>query len=437
MELQGQWLPVAESAAPSTLLLRDLCRHLEAARLASTAHHKLNYLNEAQNLLNRFPDTLARESDKFRRAAFSVMPAIWQKVLDEQFKQARAEAADSVPNPFLTQPLNPESGSELFLGRDELIRALEELMADPKQRVSMALLGPRRCGKSSLLKMLPLKLPDAVPVFFDLQDNSASTPQQFFANVARRVAEQARRERELTVPPLPAGADIDEFSRWLEQLDDALGQRRLLLCIDEFERLPDLYPGDRRALLQLMGLLRATVQNRRNIRLLVAGVAPFDELDAIWSDHFINLRELRVEHLPADAALQLLTRPIPDFNAIPEDVARRVMARTGCQPLLLQLYGGMLVNRLNADKRTTATLADAQAVDDAVLEQGNAVNHFRNLYDSAPPEAQAALRALAHGQTPELRTPTRRYLQRRCLIDASGQPVIPVFMDWVQMEHGE
>ena len=438
MELQGVWLPSAEAAGPGTLLLRDVAKHIQAAHHASTAHHRLRYLQDAQALLNRFPQTLASET-RVRAEALRPVQAVWQNKLDERLRQAWAEAANHLPNPFLSQPLNPEAGPELFLGREPLIRQLEALLADPAQRNSIAVLGPRRCGKSSLLRMLPLKLPDAVPVFFDLQDNPASTPAQFYSAIARRVAEQARRERGLTqLPTLPNNPDTPTFATWLEQLDDALGERRLLLCIDEFERLPDLFPdaaGQRRDLLQFMGLLRATVQHRRNIRVLVAGVAPFDELDStLWSDHFINLRELRVEHLDEASAVQLLSAPIPELRAISPELARQVFERTGGQPLLLQLYGLMLVDKLNAERRTQATADDLAEVDTQLREGGNAVNHFRNLYSAAPPDAQTALLALAHGEPVTLRPATQRYLLRRCLITREGQPRIPVFFDWVRAE---
>lgn len=437
MMLQGEWLPSAESASQGILAFRDIAKYIEAARHAETAHLRKKNLEGAQSELSRLHLVLADES-KERRAAFTPIQPIWQDKLNELRAQADAEAANSVPNPFLTQPLSTASGAEVFVGRDGLIHTLDAILADPQQRNSLALLGPRRCGKSSLLRMLPLKLPDAVPVFFDLQDNPAGTPAQFFSAIASRAAEQARRERDLVLPKLAPNPDITAFAQWLEQVDTALGSRRLLLCIDEFERLPDLFPGDRRSLLQLMGLFRATVQNRRNIRLLVAGVAPFDELDAIWSDHLINLRELRVEHLDPDSAMRLLTRPIPGFNAIPEAVAREVITRTGCQPLLLQLYGSMLVDRLNAEQRTEATPEDLAAVDRDVREEGNAVNHFRNIFDSAPDDARAVLLALSapNAPTPKMSSATRRYLLRRCFITPEGVPRIPVFFDWVQAEHG-
>jgi hypothetical protein len=36
------------------------------------------------------------------------------------------------------------------------------------------------------------------------------------------------------------------------------------------------------------------LHRHRRLRLLVAGATPFDELGALWNDHFINLREYRL-----------------------------------------------------------------------------------------------------------------------------------------------
>ncbi len=90
-------------------------------------------------------------------------------------------------------------------------------------------------------------------------------------------------------------------------------------------------------LLRLMGLLRSTIQHRRKVRLLVAGEAPFDELDPMWDAHFVSVREVRLGHLEKEVAVELVRHPIPSFpdNAIPEDIARKLVERTGAQPFLV------------------------------------------------------------------------------------------------------
>jgi len=215
-------------------------------------------------------------------------------------------------------------------------------------------------------------------------------------------------------------------TQWLQELDNLPGNFRILLCLDEFERLEDLFPGNRQDLLRLMGLFRATIQHRRRLRLLVSGVAPFDELGQIWNDHFINVREIRVGHLDRDTAIDLLIHPLSEFpaDAVPETVAARVFERTGGQPYLLQLYGSLLIARLNERERKFAVMEDVAHIEEEAMSQG--AYYFRHTYESAPADARRVLEELAAGRRPDMLPPVRRWLLRRGLIDDEGVLCIPV-----------
>ncbi|HEY2015461.1 MAG TPA: AAA family ATPase, partial [Bryobacteraceae bacterium] len=323
-----------------------------------------------------------------------------------------------------------------FRGRDTLVRSIEAILADADQSSSLALLGPRRCGKTSLLQMLPAMLPDCACVFFDLQDNPVSNVGEFFEALVRRAREQVGAQRRLEIPGLAGAGTFETVTQWLDQLDRMDEVNRFLLSIDEFERLEDLFPVDRRDLLRLMGLFRATIQHRRKVRLLVSGVAPFEELGPLWNDHFINIRELRIGHLDEETSIDLLARPIPDFpsDAVPVEVARRIFEQTSGQPYLLQLFGTLLINRLNEQERTTARLDDVTAVEKEALSQGR--YYFCNTYQDGPPAAREALEALASGARPVIPSTTRRWLERRLLIDGRGALKTPVLGAFIREELG-
>jgi len=184
-----------------------------------------------------------------------------------------------------------------------------------------------------------------------------------------------------------------------------------------------------------MGLLRATIQHKRRVRLLVSGAAPFEEWGSMWSDHFINVRHIPIGHLDHKSALELLTRPIPEFppEALPGAVAQAVWEQCRGQPFLTQLYGSLWVSRLNETEQRTAGLEALEAVEARVLQQGR--NYFNDLYHGkTPPAARAVLDALAEGQTPEPDTQTRRWLERRLLLNEAGGLNIPVFGRWIREE---
>ena len=140
-----------------------------------------------------------------------------------------------------------------------------------------------------------------------------------------------------------------------------------------------------------MGLFRATIQHRRGVRLLVSGAAPFDELDGVWDDHFISARQIKLPFLNLPDSVGLLTQPSPEFprGSIPEEAAHKVYERTGGQPFLLQVYGSLLVSRLNDEKRKVATIDDVSAIELRAIEW--AEPYFRDAFRYAPATVREAL----------------------------------------------
>ncbi len=184
-----------------------------------------------------------------------------------------------------------------------------------------------------------------------------------------------------------------------------------------------------------MGLLRHTSQHARRVRLLVAGAAPFADLGEIWSDHFINLREIKIGYFGQATATGLLMAPIPEFpsGAIGPEIAAHIYQRSKGQPFLTQVYGHFLVETLNHEKRKHATLADVTALEPQILLSWN--SYFKNIWNEALPEGQAALHALAHGapaHETKASKATQQRLRRRQFIDDNGQLAIPLFGRWIR-----
>jgi hypothetical protein len=430
------WLPGVEGAAPALLAFRNIARYLAAAANATVPHHRLKHLRGANQALMALQNQLIADDSVLGRSLLPILPT-WKKITRAMRKKARSDATGSVPNPFRpADSLDPEMGQEVFRGRSKDIKQIELLLADPTQSGSIALLAPRRVGKSSLLKMLPALLPDAVCIFFDLQDHPVDSPAGFFRALHKSAVEQARRDHQLALPPFPEGSPFEAGSDWFRALDALAEDRRILICIDEFERLETLFPGDKSDLLKLMGLFRATIQHRKKLRLLVSGAAPFDELGDLWNDHFINVQEVHLDLLDKSTSLDLLTCPIPEFpaDAVPLEIAEAIYTRTGGQPFLLQAYGSALISRINEGDRKprAATMEDLPFVEETVLSRWKP--YFADTFKSAPPDAREALHALAAGKQAAISTKTRRWLERRCLLTRDDQLRIPVLGAWIRTE---
>jgi hypothetical protein len=400
-ELRGFWLPGIQGADGVLLGFSEAGRYLVAAQTAFNPHHQLKHLDGLTVQLNAIENQLRANRNALTQPFEEPLEAL-RRTGQAMRAAAEEKAAGLISNPFRTENLSGEEGPELFRGRENAVRDIEEIFSDASHAASLQLLAPRRAGKTSLLKMLPGLLPDTVCVFFDLQAHPVASVGAFWNKLAEQALIQAKLYWRVELPKLPEGPPMEAAAEWLAQLDQLPDGRRVLIAIDEFERLQDLFPGSRLEFLQLMGLFRATIQHRRGVRLLVSGATPFDQLDGVWDDHFISARQIKLPFLDLPTTTGLLTQPAPGFpsDAIPDTVAHEVFRRTGGQPYLVQVFGSLLVSLLNDNKRTTATVADVQAVENRAMEW--AESYFRDTYKSAPPFAHDALGGLACGKTVEL-----------------------------------
>jgi hypothetical protein len=429
-ELRGFWLPGVQGADPLLLSFSEAGRYLVAANAAFSPHHRLKHLAGFAAQLNGIENQLRTRRDGATTSFEEPLRAL-REAGDAIRIEAEKNAAGRILNPFrVFEPLSAEAGPELFRGREHAVHEIEDALADAGNAVSLQLLAPRRAGKTSLLKMLPGMLPDTVCVFFDVQAHPVASVGAFWNKLAEQALIQAKVQRRIDLPPLPGVPPMEAAAAWLAKLDQLPGNRRVLIAIDEFERLEDLFPGSRQEFLQLMGLFRATIQHRRRVRLLVSGAAPFDELDRVWDDHFISARQIKLPFLDEPTSVGLLTQPDPDFpmDAIPAAVAQEVYRRTGGQPFLLQALGSLLVNRLNDTNRRTATVADVEAVEDRAIEY--AEPYFRDMYKSAPAAAREALDRLSHGPA-DLSPVARRWLTQRYLLTPDDSLSVPLFGAWI------
>jgi uncharacterized protein len=178
-----------------------------------------------------------------------------------------------------------------------------------------------------------------------------------------------------------------------------LGGRQLLLCLDEFEKLEEALAAGRIDG-RFLSLLRNVIQHHERIIVLLSGSHHLDELPPRWADALVTTQSLRIGFLDEADARELILHPVKNFPEIYEPAAvERILSLTHSQPYLVQLLCGLLVEKMNKERReppaSYVNLADVEAVIQQALQRGEA--YFNDLWRSQTGGklAQRALEKLA------------------------------------------
>ena len=377
---------------------------------------QLNVLAELQTKMTAFHSAMKLTAAPVG-TTFEPLAAKWLKMIeDEQEKLHQQSTHNELPNPYIAgNPLEVRD-QQLFVGRSDILLAIEQFILNTDQRPSLLLYGRRRTGKSSTLLNLPRSRFE--PVYIDCQDAKwHESDQAFCYNLAHdlfNVLYQSDSVRGLRQPQIEqfdknAFTQLDQFLNQAQKIADQRG-KRILLAFDEYEELENsIINGDISE--KVLGKLRNLIQHSKSIVVLVSGSHRFEELTRLnWANYLINTRTLELSYLDAESARELLTKPVPELHyeaGVVDDIIRI----THCQPYLLQAVASELVNYLNSKQQTTATPDDLNTALEKTLVSASA--YFSDTWrkDNSATEQQV-MRALATGKTESV------------LADAAFQPAI-------------
>ncbi len=376
---------------------------------------------------------------------FQPLAARWLSLI----KDAEVEARDrmqfsALPNPYVFgNPLQPRD-EQLFVGRRDILRALENYILNTNQRPSLLLYGQRRTGKSSTLLNLPRS--QFEPVYIDCQDAKwHESDQAFCYNLAHEIyaaLQQSEDVKGISPPQLEQFAQnaftrLDQYLDRFEKLSQQRG-KRILLSFDEYEGLQEsITHADISK--NVLGKLRNIIQHRERIVVLVSGSHRFEELPGLnWASYLINMRTLELSFLDEASARELLTEPVPKLQ-YEDGVVDEILRLTHCQPYLLQAVASELVNHLNEEQKTVATMADLDAAVEKVLV--SAGSYFANTWreDRSEEERTVLLTLALQESVPWAEYPTAlRNLLNSEILERSGdgyQFTVELFRRWILKHH--
>lgn len=450
-------------------------RHLrEVALEAAVARDSLSRLNRnaalsrAGAMLTNLLEDLDNTYPELVRPVTRRIAAQWRDVLSKAGGEIGQLAIDKpVFNPYVVGP--PVTG-QLFAGRETILRQLEELWgSDPARPAqSVVLYGHRRMGKTSILLNLGARFGrDTVVVLFTMQRVGRVRDTGELLHALALTIHDALAEAGLPAPDEPdeaafAGHPYRAFDEFLRAVRAAIGRRRVILTVDEFEAI-ELAINDGRVEAELLSYLRDVIHKERWLVVAFAGLHTLQEMTGdYWNPLHAGVIPIKVGFFSPATSANLLANPNDDFPLdFTREAAERVYDHVRGQPYLTQLVGHKLVNRYNNERfeqqqarepRFTAEQVDAVIASAEFYTVGD--GYFSGIWsqadDAQAPGQHALLLALARtgslatidalaaaaGLSPEASAVALEALERHDVVagDDEGRIefTVPLMRRWLQ-----
>jgi outer membrane protein assembly factor BamB len=308
-----------------------------------------------------------------------------------------------ISNPYSTGTPTPN----MFYGRAQDIAYLQDNLTRPEAKSVIVLYGQRRSGKTTLLRHLVESsiLGEHIPVIIDMQaEEYKITISQFLLHVALHIY-RAAQKRGIQLPR----PDKSEFTSdptfalnlFLDDVEALLGERKIILLIDEFEVL-EMQVKKNQIEEEIFSYLRSLIQNRQNINFVFSGTHQIRQLTTgYWSVFFNIAHHYPLSHLDSRDAEALITRPVADYLEYEPHAVQKIRRLTGDQPYLIHLVCRSLVDLCNKKEKSYVTIHDVNIVQENVMQTGQF--HFDWIWDQISSEEQFVLSAIAEGRKEEER----------------------------------
>lgn len=343
--------------------LRHTSAEIAAYQDATSRVNRQAALLRATDALDALDDEIAEVVAPERFVLRRIIRQWRQLVSEAGGEVGRAQDAGPVPNPYVAG--NPVVG-DLFVGREDVLRRLEELWGHPGQVPSVVLYGHRRMGKSSILHNLGARFgADTSVVDFNMQRvGLVESTGELLYNMGLALYDslpQAHgRLPEPEAPPFLENNPYTAFDRYLKQVNPVRHNRRFIITVDEFELIErGVAEGQLEA--RLLDFWRGVIHTYPWFVMAFAGLHTLEEMRRdYWHPLFGSVTAVHVGFLSPAAARRLITQPSPDFPLdYEQDAIDHIIHLTHGQPYLVQLIGHELVARFNRETFEHTVIPDA------------------------------------------------------------------------------
>ncbi|MEN1760066.1 ATP-binding protein [Anoxynatronum sibiricum] len=304
-------------------------------------------------------------------------------------------------------PLAAIKKDDIFFGRDQEMNIIRNGLASTGSNVTFLVYGLRRIGKSSLLHYVYRNAPKPyIPVFCDVQqltsvENTAELVYDLFVMDTVRTLKQKGISMDMPDEAFFEDNPVRRLGQFFRQLEEHLGEHKLLLLLDEFEAVIDGVQ-EKRFSNHLFPLLRSQMQHSDKIRLMIAGGGYLvDRMtdDALKISDTAQL--LKVGFMDRKGTHSMIQVPYEGELTYLTETLDRVFLMTSGHPYYTSILCKAMVDRMNRENRRVVYPSD---VDDAVantLQMNEKQNYFDHLWETVTDPAERVVLAMTAEASPK------------------------------------
>ena len=329
--------------------------------------------------------------------------------------------ADLGTSPYIVgNPIDIDR-EEMFFGRQDIIDKIQRQLSTSHQANVTLLEGNRRTGKTSILKRL--QAPDVLPGWIVVncsfqggeghESKAGLSTNEVFRLMARDIG-WATYDAGLRVwlpdmdPPDPGKhfkvafvkalstafsgpRPFEVFELYIQAVLEAASPRRLLLMLDEFDKLQEGIDADITSP-QVPENIRYLLHTYPGLSAILTGSRRLKRLrEEYWSALFGLGHRVSVSELPLEDARLLVTQPVEGRLSYVPDARDRVVELCSRHPFLIQSLCNRIFECAVLSNERTVTVG---AVDTSAQEMVKDNEHFRTLWSYACTERRRFLLAL-------------------------------------------
>ncbi|WP_220207225.1 hypothetical protein [Reticulibacter mediterranei] len=365
--------------------------------------------------------------------------ALYYDTLKQKNKQAKLRPGENsiwlyAASEFrrIPQPYNiGDPATNWFYGRQEHLESIaDNLRPGPKHDSSMIIYGLKRAGKTSIIKRFidhtlgERQLGQShVPIYIDLQKHprakNIKTNEDFLYFLMEAIVKSLTRDgypTSITLSGDTFRADaFEQFIVTLELITEAIGDRHLLIVLDEFSTLYSILSTDGASeglTPYLFSFLSNMTQHNSQLTFILIGTYVLMEM---MRDPVRDLAKIciprMISFLDEQSARQLIEKPVMrqensylgwlDYDPHAVDY---IVTYTHSHPYLIQYICSMLVERMNNAKHNFVTINDAMALFNDIVIKPAYERSMLTFWDEFDPLQQKILAIIA-AQARDIQTP--------------------------------